>query len=139
MIEGRMAASRGECLAFREKVSKESLTVTDRVGGEMCFFQGRSTRHVPQAPCVAPKVPQRDPEARLARKPSVTLSIKHPHPQRGDRYLHQIAKSSAGAGTGRSLLEERYAKLPMYSSFSPTTEFHLPPLPKLTQPPAPQV
>ena len=130
MIDDRMLSSKTQCLEFRERMRKEEITVTDRVGGPMNFFHKKPLKHASTPPHIAPKVPQRDAAMTRPRKLSVTVDGK-PITAPPARYLHTKARAPAGGNADRSLLEDRYAGLPLYSSFAKNTEFSLPPLPKL--------
>ncbi|KAJ9459956.1 hypothetical protein DIPPA_23432 [Diplonema papillatum] len=81
---------------------------------------------------LAPKLPPRDPKAasfRKRRKPDDgCITVGQPYPPKPQRYLDSARRQATHAAV-RSVLDTD--GLPMFSSFSSTEEFVLPPLPSM--------
>ena len=154
MVAQRAEGRRAHGIVFRDKTFATKPGVEALVGGDSNFFHpppppppgaAAAVRPPPASsraalPEVTPKLPARDAGAAASvgvgacrkRGDDGLLELKFPHPGREAQFL-KYAAQSISAGQCRSLLEERYDTMPMYSSFSKDETFRLPALPSLEQ------
>eukprot|EP01064_Diplonema_japonicum_P027078 TRINITY_DN38842_c0_g1_i1.p1 TRINITY_DN38842_c0_g1~~TRINITY_DN38842_c0_g1_i1.p1 ORF type:complete len:173 (+),score=27.11 TRINITY_DN38842_c0_g1_i1:38-520(+) len=131
MLERRIAETRDMCHAFEVKMRTAKLGVSDLVGGDSGFFTGKKKKakagHTRRRKDTCPSVSIRSDNANKKRSSDSVIDIKYPYPPREPRYLH--LSSSNSMTSHRSLLDNYH--LPLYSSFTPSGEYTLPPLPSL--------
>eukprot|EP00754_Rhynchopus_humris_P039870 Rhum_TRINITY_DN22950_c0_g1::Rhum_TRINITY_DN22950_c0_g1_i1::g.176613::m.176613 len=152
MVAQRAEGRRAHGIVFRDKTFATKPGVEALVGGDSNFFRpppppgaAAAVRPPPASsraalPEVTPKLPVRDGGSEAAalvgacrkRGDDGLVHLKFPHPGREAQFL-KYAAQSISAGQCRSLLEERYDTMPMYSSFSKDETFRLPALPSLEQ------